>query len=585
VHLRPHERVILVAIVAVMGAGAVLGVLSARSRAPSDGLRRLTNRLEPIARELAAVSEHLHQGTADFFDAIATSDAAGRTKLVQGSEAEQTQAQKAWTRYLRLALGLPREARLQQAFEDEQKRSTDLAISIFATDPQAQPLQYAAQTAQLRASGEKQQHALSELANSLYAPMIRRSEARALAGVDRLHDETVLVLAIAVAVGLAITALVLRGAVRDERVSRALEVQRERQIRRSDLEFRVQRGLEMARTEEDSYGVIGSAIGHVIPGYTVELLIADSSRAHFRQVLSAGPQSHACAVSAPTACPVGQSGQVRTFESSRAIDACPFLRQQCDAACAAACVPVAIAGRPIGVIHVAAGENELPSDEAISGLTLVAQRAGAHIGLLRATARTETQARTDSLTGLYNRRSIEAAAHHLVREGTPFVVAFADLDEFKTLNDKHGHETGDRALRLFARVLRDSVRPTDIPARYGGEEFVVVLPDCSVADAMAVAERLRGRLEEALQSAAVPPFTISIGIARSGPDNGLTETVGRADEALLSAKAAGRNRIHVFPGDEPADGDQTPPPGAQLDTTAHDEPAAVPAPTALRRPA
>ena len=166
-------------------------------------------------------------------------------------------------------------------------------------------------------------------------------------------------------------------------------------------------------------------------------------------------------------------------------------------------------------------------------------------------ARSETQASTDSLTGLFNRRSIESATHQLVRDGSSFVVAFADLDHFKVLNDTHGHETGDRALRLFARVLRDSVRPTDVPARYGGEEFVVVLPDCSVDDAVSVAHRLRRRLAEALHAPNVLPFTVSVGIARSGPDNGLTETVARADEALLAAKAAGRDRVWIFSGDAP----------------------------------
>jgi diguanylate cyclase (GGDEF)-like protein len=366
-----------------------------------------------------------------------------------------------------------------------------------------------------------------------------------------MRDDTLLVIGIALAVALLIVLALLRGAVLDERSARERDATRERQIRRSDLEFRVQRGLEMTRTEEDSYSVVGSALEHVVPDQPAELLVADSSRAHFRQVLTTGPAGQGCSVSAPMDCPVGQSGQVRAFPSSAAIEACPYLRLQSDTPCSAACVPVAVAGRPIGVIHVGAPENEPPSDETVTSLTLVAQRAGAHIGLLRATARTETQARTDSLTGLYNRRSIEAAAHHLVREGTPFVVAFADLDHFKLLNDKHGHETGDRVLRLFARILRDSVRPTDIPARYGGEEFVVVLPDCSVVDAVTVAERLRGRLRSAVDSGSVPPFTVSVGIARSGPDNGLTETVGRADEALLAAKAAGRDRISIFPGDDP----------------------------------
>ena len=135
--------------------------------------------------------------------------------------------------------------------------------------------------------------------------------------------------------------------------------------------------------------------------------------------------------------------------------------------------------------------------------------------MLRAFARSETQAHTDPLTGLLNRRSLEARTRDLTDEGLPFVVAYGDLDQFKLLNDVHGHDTGDRALRLFARVLRDSVRPNDIPARYGGEEFVAVLPDCSIDNAVIVIERIRTRLRTALTDGTVPPFTVSFGLAAS----------------------------------------------------------------------
>lgn len=125
------------------------------------------------------------------------------------------------------------------------------------------------------------------------------------------------------------------------------------------------------------------------------------------------------------------------------------------------------------------------------------------------------------------------------------VVAFTDLDHFKAINDAHGHDTGDRALRLFARVLRDSIRPRDLLARYGGEEFVAVLPDCSLADARIVAERIRSELARALGHATVPPFTVTIGLATAEPGDGLSDVISNADSAMLCAKSLGRDRVLV----------------------------------------
>jgi diguanylate cyclase (GGDEF)-like protein len=158
------------------------------------------------------------------------------------------------------------------------------------------------------------------------------------------------------------------------------------------------------------------------------------------------------------------------------------------------------------------------------------------------------QAKTDPLTGLLNRRSLEASARDLAENDGSYVVAYADLDHFKVLNDVHGHDAGDRALRLFARVLRDSVRPSDIPARYGGEEFVVVLPDCGAADAMLVMERVRNALAAAVADGAAPDFTVSVGVAESSVSKTFSETVEAADAALLHAKATGRDRVAVAGG-------------------------------------
>jgi diguanylate cyclase (GGDEF)-like protein len=179
----------------------------------------------------------------------------------------------------------------------------------------------------------------------------------------------------------------------------------------------------------------------------------------------------------------------------------------------------------------------------VARLEIVAHKSGDRIGMLRAFSRSETEAHTDQLTGLLNRRSLEEAVHRVTETGRPYSVAYGDLDHFKQLNDTYGHDAGDRALRLFSTVLRDSVRPNDIPARYGGEEFVIILPDCSVADTVQVLERVRENLARAQAVATAAPFTVSFGIAHAEADATFDDVLKVADTALGRAKAEGRDRI------------------------------------------
>jgi diguanylate cyclase (GGDEF)-like protein len=146
---------------------------------------------------------------------------------------------------------------------------------------------------------------------------------------------------------------------------------------------------------------------------------------------------------------------------------------------------------------------------------------------------------------MLNRRSLGNAVRDLRNEGIPYALAYGDLDHFKSLNDTHGHEAGDQALRLFARVLAESLRPEDIAARYGGEEFVIVLPNCGTAVAAGVLERVRESLALELSAGNVPAFTVTFGIASSAYAAAFDEIVAVADGALLDAKAAGRNRVVI----------------------------------------
>ncbi len=159
----------------------------------------------------------------------------------------------------------------------------------------------------------------------------------------------------------------------------------------------------------------------------------------------------------------------------------------------------------------------------------------------------EQTARTDPLTGLANRRAFDdALARHLAaaeRTGTPVSVIVADVDHFKSFNDRFGHAAGDEVLVGVARLIASSIRPIDVGARLGGEEFAIALPGVSVEDAAAVAKRIAGALQTAIDDRRV---TCSFGVAEHGPD-GPDGMLRRADGALYRAKEAGRDRVELAP--------------------------------------
>jgi two-component system cell cycle response regulator len=169
--------------------------------------------------------------------------------------------------------------------------------------------------------------------------------------------------------------------------------------------------------------------------------------------------------------------------------------------------------------------------------------------------RTERSAITDGLTGLYNHSyfltSLRQEILRSKRRNSRTAVLLLDLDDFKQLNDGHGHVEGDRVLARTAALLRESVREIDLAARYGGEEFAVILPDTSTTGAYVVAERVRQRVEQRFsRGRPLPAVTVSGGIAVY-PDDATTpaDLVVSADEALYRAKAAGKNRIALARGE------------------------------------
>jgi diguanylate cyclase (GGDEF)-like protein len=154
----------------------------------------------------------------------------------------------------------------------------------------------------------------------------------------------------------------------------------------------------------------------------------------------------------------------------------------------------------------------------------------------------------DTLTDIFNRRAfMELAGRESARSQRshePFAVLMMDLDHFKRVNDRHGHQAGDRVLRAFAAVLKRGVRTADLVCRYGGEEFCALLPDTGRAEATAIAERIRAAAAEKPLAGLPLPVTVSIGVGLCKGDGcTLEEMITRADEALYRAKRTGRNRV------------------------------------------
>ena len=214
-----------------------------------------------------------------------------------------------------------------------------------------------------------------------------------------------------------------------------------------------------------------------------------------------------------------------------------------------ACIPL-ISGESVGSVHLHWRRPNAFPLALRSNVARISEHAALAIGNRRLLAALHGQANTDARTGLANSRAFDKTVEdHLaaMTNGETVAVLMLDIDHFKLFNDRHGHPAGDDALRAFAGVLRSCMRDGDLAARYGGEEFAVLLPDNSLDEAMAVAERIRSRTEStiiALPAGQTARMTVSIGVAVAPSQaNDRVALLRAADEALYAAKNNGRNQV------------------------------------------
>jgi diguanylate cyclase (GGDEF)-like protein len=311
---------------------------------------------------------------------------------------------------------------------------------------------------------------------------------------------------------------------------------------RSTFSNQLVEALEMADSEAEADRVIARAMGTISEVHPMELLLADSSRAHLeRACVHPKTGSPNCGVQSPYSCIAVRRGHPQIFPDAEALNACPKLLGRMGGSISAACVPVNFMGRALGVLHVTGAKGKPPNPEQIAQLTALGVHAGNRIGTLRAFERSQLQASTDSLTGLTNRRVAEEVLANLMAVDSAFAVVMADLDSFKRLNDTMGHESGDRALKLFADTARGVVRDRDHVVRWGGEEFALLLPGANAERAAEVVARLRAALSQAHLLTGTPIFTASYGIADSTMARDRESIIRLADEALYRSKQAGRD--------------------------------------------
>lgn len=159
----------------------------------------------------------------------------------------------------------------------------------------------------------------------------------------------------------------------------------------------------------------------------------------------------------------------------------------------------------------------------------------------------------DPLTGAQTRqvmqRDLKREVVRVKRSGTPACIALADIDHFKSINDRHGHGVGDQVLAAVSSSLIDNLRPYDSVYRYGGEEFLICLPDTGPEEARRVLERVRARIAKEVfstEDGQAVGLTVSFGVTLLNPRRPIPELVERADKALYIAKAEGRNRVEVW---------------------------------------
>lgn len=304
---------------------------------------------------------------------------------------------------------------------------------------------------------------------------------------------------------------------------------------RVDLVDRVRRALAVVATAEEAVWAVTGGVDASFPDAVVLRLFDPGVELDLVEPL--GPPV------SPTSCFAVRGPVTVVTSSGHRADACPHLRTL-DDPCSAACIPVAHGRDVYAVLHWTGPVGHPLHPVEVGALETVAHMLGAELALHHQGTADEP-ARVDPLTGVLTRRSTHRAIRTLVRDLVPFSLAVCDLDDLGGFVDQHGHDAGDRALRLYAQALSGTVRPGDVVGRTDGDVFTVAFPGTSAIDAAQALERVREALVLDLAASQVAPFTVSCGVADSDQGDSIEAIVETAELAVALAKSSGGNRVVV----------------------------------------
>jgi diguanylate cyclase (GGDEF)-like protein len=225
-----------------------------------------------------------------------------------------------------------------------------------------------------------------------------------------------------------------------------------------------------------------------------------------------------------------------------------------------AIVPLICQERVVGVLNLA---DKVQADRwkstDIALIELFSQLVGASIGNIKLFEKIQRQATTDGLTGLANHKTfyeiLEKELWRARRYGGRISLIMVDVDNLKTINDAYGHRAGDKIIREISKRIRECIRQIDTAARYGGDEFAVILLNTSLNDATVVAQRMVDAVagSPVIWNKEEIPLSISVGLGQYDADTTPEDITSRSDQALYTAKQAGKNTVRIF---EPSTGDR-----------------------------